>query len=405
VGRAGAAVSERATYRYRAARRDGALELGTIEAPSREAASALLSARQLFPIELRLDSAAEGRRGRIPVPDLALALRVFATLLESGLPISRALLALDDLAPISWHAALPAIRESVRDGKSLAAAFSAAPVEFPSLVIGIVQAGEAGSGIAPAVRRAAELMESAAATRTAVRGALAYPLVLAGAGTASVALLVGVVLPRFATILADLGQSLPPTTRLVLGSAAVLRATALPGLLLAAAVLVAWRGWTASEHGRLRWHEFLLSLPLIGSIRRSGATARGAAALAALLMSGVPLAPGLLHSARAAGDAAMARRLLAAREAIIGGSGIARALQVENAATPTTVRLVRAGEQTGQLAGMLTHAARLESERVEQTVRSAVRLLEPVLILAFGGIVALVAAALLQAVYSVRPTP
>lgn len=398
-------MSEQGAYAYRAVRGDGAIELGMIAAPSREEASALLAARQLFPIEIRLKAPAREERARLPIGDLALGLRVLATLLESGLPMGRALNALDDLAPASWRAGLPAIRESVREGKSLAGALATAPVQFPPLVVGMVQAGEAGSGVAPAVRRAAELMESTAATRAAIRGALAYPLVLAGAGAASVALLVGVVLPRFAGILADLGQSLPPTTRIVLGSAAALRAAAVPGLLLLAAMAVGWREWTAREGGRLRWHEFLLSLPLIGSIRRSAATARAAASLSALLESGVPLAAGLLHSARATGDAALSRRLLAARETIIGGRGIAAALESEDATTPVTVRLVRAGEQTGQLAEMFAHAARLENERVAQRVRGIVRLLEPFLILVFGVIVALVAAALLQAVYSVRPTP
>ena len=396
-------MSELATYAYRAARRDGAFETGTVEAPTREGASALLSARQLFPIEIRLETAPEARRRRIPVADLALGLRLLATLLESGLPMGRALAALDDLAPPSWREALPAIREAVREGKSLASALAAAPIDFPTLVIGIVQAGEAGSGIASAVRRAAELMESAAATRAAVRGALAYPLVLAGAGAASVALLVGIVLPRFASILADLGQSLPATTRIVLGSAAVLRAGALPGLLCLLGAALLWRGWTSTANGSRQWHELLLSLPLIGPVRRSGGVARATAALAALLTSGVPVATGLLHAARATGDAALGRRLLAAREAVIQGAGIAQALESEGAATPTVVRLVRAGEQSGQLSAMLMHAARLESERVEQMVRGAVRLLEPILILIFGGIVALVAAALLQAVYSVRP--
>lgn len=404
MGRPGAAVTlDRAAYHYRAARADGGFESGVVEAATRDGASALLVGRGLFPIELAHDVTRETRRRMLPVADLALGLRVLATLLEAGLPMARALAALDGLVPVSWQAALPSIRASVREGKSLGAALAESPLGMPPVVIGIVQAGEAGSDAAGAVRRAAELMERAAATRSALRNALAYPVLLACAGTASVALLVGVVLPRFAAILSDLGQALPPTTRLVLAVADRTRMAALPGLVALGLTLALGRAWVTREAGRTQWHGLLLALPIIGSTRRAAASARASEALAALLTSGVPIAPAMRHAARASGDAALAARFLVARESVIVGQRLSCALEAAEATTPTTARLVRAGEETGALATMLIHAARLESDRAEQLVKSAVRLLEPALIIAFGGLVALVAAALLQAIYSVRP--
>jgi type II secretory pathway component PulF len=376
-----------------------------VRAASREEAGELLHARGLFPLEVAAEQASARARATLPVHDLALGLRVLATLAESGLPIARVLAAMDDLAPTSWKAGLPAIRESVRQGGSLAAALSSSPLGFPPVVVGMVAAGEAGSGLARAVRRAAELMERAAETRRAVRAALAYPLVLAGAGGVSLILLVGVVLPRFAVILADLGQELPPMARAVLAVSAAVRAWWVPALLLLAGVLAAWRLWVSSSAGARRWDALLLSIPAVGAVRLAGATARFTASLAALLESGVPIAPAMLSSARAAGDAAVEGRVLRAREAVVGGEGVGRALEATGALTPTALRLVRAGEETGQLGAMLAHASRIESERAADLVRGAVRLLEPSLIIAFGGVVAVVAGALLQAVYSVRPGP
>jgi general secretion pathway protein F len=300
---------------------------------------------------------------------------------------------------------MTSIRESVRRGDSLATALRASPLGLPPVVIGIIQAGEAGSGLPEAVRRAAELAESNAAVQAAIRSALVYPAVLAVAGLASVGLLVGIVLPRFAAILADLGQALPPATRMVLGVAEFARAGAIPVLTAVGLMVVSWRIWTASDSGRQKWHTILLGLPVIGSVRLSAATARTAAAAAALLDTGVPIAVALVHASATAGDAAISARLLEAREAVMRGEGVARALAASKAATPTAVRLVRTGEETGRLAAMLAHAARIEADRAERTVRSAVRMLEPALILAFAALVALVSAALLQAVYSVRPTP
>ncbi len=390
-------------YAYRAARGDGAMELGTVDAASRDAASVVLSARGLWVLDVRPAAPTLARRS-LPVADLALGLRLLGSLLDAGLPVARALAAFGDVAPDAWREAIPGVRQSVREGQSLGAALAAAPIDVPAVVIGMVQAGEAGSGLAAAVTRAADLMESQAATRAAIRGALIYPLILTVAGSASLTLLVGVVLPRFAAILADLGQTLPPTTRVVLDAAAVVRAGIIPGLIALVVGLGVWRVWVATSAGRAQWHAWLLTVPLLGAIRRSAAVARSAAAVASLLDSGVPLASAMTAGARAAGDASLETRLSAARAAVVAGAPLGRALHDAAAATSTVVRLVRAGEESGRLAEMLARAAALEAERARRLVTGAVRLLEPALILAFGGVVAFVAAALLQAVYSVRPT-
>ena len=236
-----------------------------------------------------------------------------------------------------------------------------------------------------------------------MRGALAYPIILASAGLATIGLLVNVVVPKFAAILADLGQELPATTRLVLAGSEWSRTLTMPALVALGVVLLAGRAWIAQDAGRRRWHTWLLALPIAGRIRRSSAASRAGAALGALLESGVPLPAALGYAARASGDAALGARLGTVRERIAHGERLSDAVDREDALTPTAVRLIRAGEETGRLATMLHHVAHIESERATQAVKNAVRLLEPALILAFGALVALVAAALMQAVYSVRP--
>jgi type II secretory pathway component PulF len=242
-----------------------------------------------------------------------------------------------------------------------------------------------------------------AATRAAIRAALAYPIILATAGISAVALLVGVVLPRFAVILGDLGQAVPPSTRILLAAANVATMSVIPGSIGAVIAIAAWRMWIATPHGQQQWHAFLLGLPIVGGIRHAAGTAHAATALAALLDSGVPLPPALAHTARATGDGALGQRLLAARDRVLTGERVGVAIAATHAMTPTGIRLVRAGEDTGRLAAMLRHTAKLEGERAQQLVKNAVRLIEPLLILSFGAMIAFVAAALLQAVYSVRP--
>ncbi len=397
------APSPERIYRFRVSRPDGTIESGTVAASTADAAVAAIAPRGVWVLNVEPHAPSLFARRMLPIPDLALGLRLLASLLEAGLPLSRALAAWNDVVPETWHPTLPVIAEGIRHGGGLASALASTQVGIPPVVIGILRAGEAGSGLAPAVRRAASVMESAAGTRATIRAALAYPLILAAAGSTCVALLVGVVLPRFATILADLGQGLPPTTRIVLGAADLARAGAVPAAAVLAVVILVWRSWVATDAGRERWHALLLASPIVGPIRLASAAARYAQTLSALLESGVPIGSALRVAAESTGDGAIAVRASRARARVIRGERLAAALSAEDATTRTALRIVRAGEESGNLAEMLAHAAAIEHERVERSVKAATRLLEPALILAFGGLVAFVAAALLQAVYSVRP--
>lgn len=391
------------TFAYRAAHLDGRIERGRLEAQSHDAALRALSDQGLYPVELAVAAWRPTRRASLPAAELALTLRILADLTDSGLPMGRALQALETLAPPRLAAVLPAIRQAIHEGSSLTRALEQTPLAIPEVVLGVVRAGERGSGLAAAIRHAAELTEQSAANAAALRSALVYPATLAVFGTATVCLLVGTVLPRFALILSDLGQSLPPTTRLVLGAAAFARVSLLPSLVVLIVASIAWRAWVATDLGRLRWDGLLLRLPLAGDVLMASATASFCSALAALLESGVPVVAALPSAARATGNAALVARLTATRTAVEEGSRLSAALVAHEASTSVVDRLVKAGEESGRLGAMLAHAARIERERAMRRLQSAVRMIEPSLIVVFGGIVALVAAALLQALYSARP--
>jgi type II secretory pathway component PulF len=391
-------------FAFEAVGPDGSVGRDTVDASDAAEARRAVAARGLFVLAVEERGLRRERRDPLSPADLALGLRVLGDLLESGLPVTRALHTFHDLSPRAWRAALPSISQSVREGNSLATALAAAPLEIPPLVIGIAQAGEAGSGIGPAINRAADLSEAAAETQAAVRSALAYPAVVALAGVAAITVLITVVLPRFARILADLGQPLPASTQLVLRLADIGRSALIPVVVTLVVGFALWRSWVHSDNGRIQWHRTLLNIPALGSLRRGAAAARMAHSLAALLDSGVPIAVAMRHAARASGDAAIEARLMDARQKISGGLSLSAALESSGAASQTTIRLARAGEESGRLSSMLTHAAKIEQKRVDQIVKTAVRMLEPILLLTFASIVALVAAALLQAIYSVRPT-
>jgi general secretion pathway protein F len=391
-------------YAFRALRRDGVAEDGVLVAPTRDAAVASLAARGVFATSLEEVTLRDlDRRVRVSIDDLALGLRSLATLLEAGVSASRALGLLVDLAPTSWVVPLADVRRQVGEGGRLSNALARSGLGLPEDVIGLIEAGEAGSGLGRSIQRAAELLERRAATRAAVRNALAYPTLLAVAGSASVALLVGVVLPRFAGLLAEYGQQLPVSTRLVLALGAVAKVTLIP-LLLALGVGAVWVRHRMHDVAWQRaLHRWLATLPAIGAIRRANATAQACSALAALLESGVPLADALPFASRASGDRAMEQAMMSARDGIAKGERLSVALTTAGGMTPVAVRLVRVGEETGELAAMLAHAGRIEAGSALQRVQRITRAIEPLMVLGFAAIVMLVATALLQAMYGLRP--
>jgi type II secretory pathway component PulF len=277
-------------------------------------------------------------------------------------------------------------------------------LSLPSHVLAIIEAGEAGTGMGAALESAAQVLEARAAMSTAFWNALSYPILLAVAGTASIALLVGIVLPRFAELMVHAGGTLPLTTRLLLGLSDVIQAAGVFVLVIGVSLVVACRSWLKQPSGLRQWHSLVLRSPVVGPVRRSALTARACSTLAALLEAGVPLASAMPLAARSTGDSAVEAALDAARRRIVTGESFSSAIRAERALTATALHFAQIGEEVGHLGSMLGHAARVESGHALQRLKRLTRLIEPGLVLVFGAIVMAVAAALLQAIYGLRPS-
>jgi type II secretory pathway component PulF len=389
-------------FRYRAARHDGQLVSGRLAAESAGAATTALLARGLAPVDVRADEAGPGPRsaGR---RELAVVFRSLASLAGAGLPLERAIAATTPLAGGKLRPLLVDVRQAVHRGVSVAAALDAGNGLVPGVVIGMIRAGERSGRLTLALERAASHLEQEAELLGRLRQALAYPLMLAITGTVSVLVIGTVVVPRFAALLADQGQSLPLATRILLASSALLtRHGVALAVILGAIGLVLYR--IARRPGATaRIHEMLLAAPVVGPVRHALASGRCCRALASTLQSGMPVLPALAAATEAAGDVAVAALFGRARERVTRGEPVARSLEHEAAIVPVCVQLLAVGEAGGRLAELAERAATVAATEGERTLRSLVTMIEPLCIILFGGIVIFVAMALLQAVYGLRP--
>ncbi len=398
------AGTTQSNFRYEAVDRHGNIVTGTLAGHSEGAVRTTLRARGLLPS--RLDRApwllSVGRRAISPA-DIALTLRMLATLFSSGLSAARAIAVMAPLAPKSVVAVLPEIERALQDGAPLSTALQSAIPALPASTSGILQAGEAGGDLSLALGEAARLAEETLALRSALISALAYPALLAMASTLVVGLLTGVVIPRFAVVLEDLGQALPPTTIALLTASSWIRALGAPAVLAVSAGLAVAARVFAREDQRARWHAALLRVPLLGALRHSVASARVMSFLAGAIATGLPVPRGMTLAAGASADRAVRARVLEAHRLVLQGSALAAALRETRAVSDVSLRLLSVGEESGRLVEMLRRAATIEAASTQTKLSALLRVLEPVLILLLGSVVTFIAVALLQAVYSVRP--
>jgi type II secretory pathway component PulF len=390
-------------FRYRAAREDGKVVGGVVESPTPTEAMRRLSDRGLHPLSLEPAPPEERRVSAVSRRELSTVFQGLASLVGAGVPVLRAVEAVRPSAGPKLRAGLDTVGMQLREGRSLAEGLAALGGLVPGVVIGILRAGERASRLAPALEEAALHLELEADLESRVRQALAYPTILLVAGLTSTGVIATVVVPRFAAILADLGHELPASTRLLLATSTFLgQWWWLLLLLIALSVGVAIRA-LADPDLRRRTAEFLLGVPVVGGVLLALATARASRAAASALNAGVPILPALAAAGEAAGDPAVRHRLARAATEVSEGAALSPALERHRALLPSALQLVAVGEASGQLGPMFRRAGALAGQESERRLRTLVGLLEPGLVVFFGGMVAFVAAALLQAVYSLRP--
>ena len=392
-------------FRYRAATASGDLVEGVVQALSARDAADELRRQTLVPVSIETENR-KAAATRVFAPggsrheSVAVSLRTLATLVAAGMSIERAL---DFAARHASHPAVAeafsAIRSDVQRGVMLSDAVRAQPA-LGAFAASVCHAGEESGTLDQALARLADWFESENELRSQVRAALLYPALMGIVAGIGVVILLSFVVPRFVEILGDVGGELPLSTRLLVGASNVFAGWWWLWLTLIVTAVVVSRAWLSDPANRRRWHAARLRIPAVGALEQGAATARFTGALGVLLHGGTSMLAAVRVAAEGVTNTAMAAELDAAAERIARGERVAESLR--GALPPLAVELLAAGEESGRLPEMCERVAKVHEESVGRSLRSAVRLIEPVLILVFGALVGFIALALLQAVYSVN---
>ncbi len=403
-----------AEFAYRAADTAGKLHEGKVDAVNRELALRQLRERRLTPIRLEevvagpahvLPTSAAGRRsgGRVNRSDVLALSTELAIMLHAGLALDRALRVLIDMShKPAMSKLLEDILENVKGGAPLSRALSNHHALFGDFYINMVRSGEASGKLADVLARLVEHLERMRALRDSVISATLYPIFLLVVAVISVVAMLGFVVPQFEALFNDMGDALPLPTRIVLDAGTFFKHY---GLVLGVAVFaVGWLllRWLRSPAGRRWWQTRILRVPLLGSLVLKYDITRFARSFGTLLDNGVPILSALGIATETVGNIRLRDALTGIVPKMKGGGKVVDALRATGLFQPIAINLIRVGEETGRLDSMMLELARIFDRDVENGIKRGLTILEPLLILVLGGLIAAIIVSILAGILSIN---
>ncbi|ABK53092.1 type II secretion system protein [Acidothermus cellulolyticus 11B] len=384
-----------ATYQYSVRDRSGKLLTGTLAADSETAVAQRLRAMGFAPISINVANAGlkkeisiPGFGNRVKMKDLAVMSRQFATMINSGLSLLRALTILrEQTQSKALQKVLTEVRNDVETGSSLSAAMSKHPRAFPPLMVNMIRAGEVGGFLDSVLLEIAANYEAEVKLRSKVKSAMTYPVVVLCISLLAVLGMLTFVVPVFAKMFKQLGGKLPAPTQFLVTLSHSMKVL-LPVLIVLAIVGgITWSRIRRTEAVRNVVDPFKLKVPIFGQLFRKLALARFARNLGTMMHSGVPILQALDIVADTTGNVVLARAIRDVQGSIRSGESLTAPLTSHPIFPPMVVQMMAVGEDTGALDTMLGKIAQFYDQEVEAMTESLTALIEPIMIALLGGIV------------------
>lgn len=381
------------TYRYTAITKAGAERKGSLDAENIPAARRKLHADGVYPV-----SVAESREGRRFLSSMSLLgsqeflpllTRQLSTLVGAGVPVVSALQSVgSQVDDPEVRRVVDELQEAVRGGIPFGKAIEAHPRMFPELYASMVRAGEEGGMLPLSLSRLADHLEDQARTRNRVRSALTYPILMAVVATAVVVFLLTVVVPKIVGVFSHLGKALPLPTRILIALTDALTAGWWALSILVAGGILLGRRYLSTPQGKKALDSLLLRLPLTGRISHLSALSRFSRTLSTLVAGAIPVDRALRIVAPVVGNTVIAAQIGAAADRVVEGTALSEALRVHAEIPPTLVQMVAVGEESGKLDFILSKMADAIDGEIEARLTRVLSLLEPLIILFMGLVVA-----------------
>ncbi len=336
-------------------------------------------------------------RGRVSSEDVAIITRQLSTLLHAGVTLVESLAALvDQTEKDRLKRILSDVKQRVNEGSSLADALGQHPKIFGNLYVNMVRAGEASGALDAVLARLADFTEGQAKLKQKLIGTLIYPAIMTVIGGGILVMLMTVVVPKVTRIFETMQATLPWTTRVLIFASNLLSGWWWLLLPLVVGSVVGFLAWMRSASGRPIFDAWVLKLPVAGTLLRMLLVSRFSRTLATLLKAGVPMLTAMDITKNVVTNTVLANVVENARDAIREGESIAGPLKRSGQFPPLVYHMVAVGERSGQLEEMLLNVADSYETQVNVRLGALTALLEPLIIVAMGAIIAFVAFSILM---------
>jgi len=395
------------TYQYKVRDKSGNLVTGTLVADNERLVLERLREMGFTPLEVGkekkgLNLEINIRPAKIKLKEVAIFSRQFATMVNSGLPILRALSILSDQVSNKELAkTLTAVRNDVEQGASLSAAMAKFPKAFNDLYIAMVKAGETGGMLDDVLLRLADVLEREVHLRQKIKSAMTYPVAVVALVVLIMSAMLLFVVPQFKSIYTQLGGTLPLPTRVLLMMSDAVKKYWYMFIVGAFAFSFLFKRYKKTEAGRATLDAFKLKVPIFGTLFHKTALSRFSSTAGMLLRSGVPILQALDIVADTVNNRVMSRAVVDVQASVREGESIAKPLSRHAVFPPMVVQMLAVGEETGQIDTMLDKVATFYENEVEASVDALTSLIEPLLIAIIGGAVGAAVIALYMPMFNI----
>jgi type IV pilus assembly protein PilC len=383
---------------------------GQLEADSPAVVASKLKAMGYAPVNITEANAGMKREITIPgfgnkvkLKDLAVMSRQFATMVNSGLPLLRALRILSEQTESKELArVLGEVRTDVEGGTALSVAMAKfSPKVFPPLMINMTKAGEIGGFLDSVLLQVAENYEAEVKLRGKVKSAMTYPVIVFIMAMLMCTAMLLFIVPVFAKMFSSLGGKLPAPTRLLMDASNILKTYFPVFFLLLVVFIIVWRRIKHDERVRSIVDPIKLKMPVFGNLAKKIALSRFARNLGTLMKSGVPILQSLEIVAGTTGNVVLSRAIADVQESVRSGESLTAPLGHHEVFPAMVVQMMAVGEDVGALDEMLEKISEFYDQEVEATTEALTALIEPLMIAFLGGVVGSMVIALYMPMFKI----
>jgi type IV pilus assembly protein PilC len=362
----------------------------SVEALTEQSAIAALLGRNLLVVEIREKVAKKGQTkgGKVSLADLVMFTRQLATMIDAGIPIVQVLQALGEQTTNKiMRDTVHDICTRVESGESFSEALTRHPKAFNRLYVAMVSAGEKGGLLSEILGRLATYLENTERLRKKVKTALMYPTVVTVVAIVITVFLMVRVIPTFKEVYSGFGAKLPGPTQVMMTISDVVRQYLLLLIVMAGGAVWTWLWYIKTKQGREFWDKQRIKLPVFGQIAHKICLARFTRTLASLVRSGVPILEVLQIVSQTVGNVVMEKAIRTTASDIERGENISTALAKHPVFPAMVIRMLSAGEQTGNIDNMLERVANFLDVEIDTTLSGLMSLIEPLLIVFLGVVI------------------